>query len=97
MVQWLRNRLPMQGTRVPSLVQEHPTCHEATKPVTTTTVARVPWSLRAATTEGHTPRARAPQQEKPALCNKRSPRAATKTQRSQKIKLKKKKKDEQLN
>ena len=26
-VQWLRIRLPMQGTRVPSLVQEDPTCH----------------------------------------------------------------------
>ena len=32
-VQWLRIRLPMQGTRVQSLVWEDPTCHEATKPV----------------------------------------------------------------
>ena len=30
-VQWLRIRLPMQGTRVRSLVQEDPTCREATK------------------------------------------------------------------
>ena len=31
--QWLRIRLPMQGTRVQALVQEDPTCHEATKPM----------------------------------------------------------------
>ena len=29
--QWLRIRLPMQGTRVRALVQEHPMCHGATK------------------------------------------------------------------
>ena len=32
-VQWLRIRLPMQGTRVRALVREDPTGHEATKPV----------------------------------------------------------------
>ena len=32
-VQWLRIRLPMQGTQVRALVQEDPTCHGATKPV----------------------------------------------------------------
>ena len=31
--QWLRIRLPMQGTRVRALVQEGPTCRGATKPV----------------------------------------------------------------
>ena len=31
--QWLRIRLPIQRTRVRSLVQEDPTCHETTKPV----------------------------------------------------------------
>ena len=31
--QWLRIRLPMQGTQVRSLVREDPTCHGATKPV----------------------------------------------------------------
>ena len=31
--QWLRIRLPMQGTRVQALVQEDPTCHGATKPM----------------------------------------------------------------
>ena len=32
-VQWLRIHLPMQGTRVRSLVQEDPTCRGATKPM----------------------------------------------------------------
>ena len=31
--QWLRIRLPMQGTRVRTLVREDPTCCGATKPV----------------------------------------------------------------
>ena len=31
--QWLRIRLPMQGTQVRALVQEDPTCRRATKPV----------------------------------------------------------------
>ena len=31
--QWLRIRLPMQGTRVRVLVREDPTCHGATKPM----------------------------------------------------------------
>ena len=38
--QWLRVRLPMQGTRVQALVQEDPTCRRATKPILTTTEAR---------------------------------------------------------
>ena len=32
-VQWLRIHLVMQGTRVHFLIQEDPTCREATKPV----------------------------------------------------------------
>ena len=31
--QWLRIRLPMEGTRVRALVQEDPTCRGASKPV----------------------------------------------------------------
>ena len=31
--QWLRIRLPMQGTRVRALVREDPTCRGAAKPV----------------------------------------------------------------
>ena len=33
MVQWLRIRLAMQGTRVQALVREDPTCRGATKPM----------------------------------------------------------------
>ena len=51
-VQWLRIRLPMKGTRVGALVRGDPTCHGATKPV-----CHNYWAC--------TPRARAPQQEKP--------------------------------
>ena len=32
-VQWLRIHLPKLWTRVPSLVQEDPMCHRATKPM----------------------------------------------------------------
>ena len=56
--QWLRIRLPMQGTRVWSLVQEVPTCHGGTKPVHHNywACALEPmhhnyWSPRATTTE----------------------------------------------
>ncbi|KAJ8786159.1 hypothetical protein J1605_006515 [Eschrichtius robustus] len=70
--QWLRICLPRQGTRVRSLVREDPTCRRATKPVrhyylSLRSRAREPQLLspRAATTEAHTPRACAPQQEKP--------------------------------
>ena len=33
LAQWLRIRLPMQGTRVRALVREDPTCRGAAKPV----------------------------------------------------------------
>ena len=35
--QWLRIRLPKQGTRVRALVREDPTCRGATSPCATTT------------------------------------------------------------
>ena len=74
--------LPMQGTRVQSLVLEDSTCHRATK-----TLEPQLLSLRATTTEAGVPRACALQQEKPlqwkahalqqrvvsALCNERKP------------------------
>ena len=64
-VQWLRILLPVQGTRVQSLVWEDPTCHGATKPV-----RHNYWSPRAQVLVGRnywarTPRALAPQQVKP--------------------------------
>ena len=40
-VQWLRICLPMQGTRVWSLVQEDSACHRATKPVYHNSCAQV--------------------------------------------------------
>ena len=69
--QWLRIRLPMQGTWVWALVWEDPTCHGATKPMHhncwACTLEPEPQLLntRATTTEAHTPRAHALQQEKP--------------------------------
>ena len=72
MAQWLRIRPPMQETRVRALVWEDPTCRRATKPcapqlLSLRSTARDPQLLspRATTTEACTPRARAPQQEKP--------------------------------
>ena len=72
MAQWLRIRLPMQGTRVRALVREDPTCRGATKPTSHNCWAcaleplshnywaRVPQLLKPVC-----PRACAPQQEKP--------------------------------
>ena len=63
-VQWLRVRLPTQGTQVWCLVQEDPTCHGASK-----SVRHNYWacSLEPASHNywAHSPRAHALQQEKP--------------------------------
>ena len=79
-VQWLRIRLPRQGTRVRALVREDPTCRGATKPVSHNywACALEPashnyWSPRATTTEARAPRACAPQQEKPPQWEARTP------------------------
>ena len=89
---WLRIRLPVQGTRVRSLVQEDPTCCGETKPVHHNYWAHTPQllkstcsrarmlqllSLCAATTEACAPRAHAPQQREASAM--RSPCAATKS------------------
>ena len=85
--QWLRIRLPMQGTRVRALVQEDPIRGRATKPVchncwacaleaaSHNYWAHVPQLLspHATTTEARAPRARAPQQEKPPQWEARTP------------------------
>ena len=62
--QWLRIRLPVQGTRVRALVWEDPTCCRATKPACHNYWA---CALEPASHSYWTrvPRARAPQQEKP--------------------------------
>ena len=68
MAQWLRIRLPMQGTWVQALVRESPTCHRATKPCGLATKLNHEPQLPspcATTTEAQAPRARALQQEKP--------------------------------
>ena len=72
-VQWLRIRLPIQGTRVRALVQEDPTCGGATK-----SVCHSYWAC-ALEPESHDYWARVLQLPKPArlepvLRNKRSPR-----------------------
>ena len=71
MAQWLRIRLPVQGTQVRAVVREDPTCLWATKPHVPQLLslcfrACEPQLLspHATTTEGHAPRARALQQEK---------------------------------
>ena len=68
----------MEGTWVRALVQEDPACRGATKPVRynywACALDRKPQllSLRAAATEAHAARARAPQQEKPRQWEARS-------------------------
>ena len=76
MVHWIRIHLPMQGTRVQSLVQENPhiphateqlSLCAATKPVCLNYRVRLLQLLspRAAINEARAPTACAPQQEKP--------------------------------
>ena len=103
--QWLRIYLPIQGTRVRSLVRENPTCCRATKPVCHNYWA---CALEHASHNywAHVPELLKPLCLEPMLCNKEkppqwearalqwgvapltttreSPRAATKTQCSQK-------------
>ena len=86
--QWLRICLPVQGTRVQTLVQEDPTCRGGTKPMRHNYWARVPQLLspRSATGEAtamrslHTTTKSSPLS--PQL--EKSPRTAAKTEHSQK-------------
>ena len=68
-VQWLRIRLSMQGTRVWALVREDPTCHGATKPVHHNYWARVPQLLKPAHLEPVLRNKRSHHNEKPAHRN----------------------------
>ena len=89
--QWLRIRLPMQGTQVRTLVQEDPTCRGATKPVHHNCWACA-LDSRSHNYWDHVPQLMKPACLEPVLRNKRSPpsatrespRAATKTQCNQK-------------
>ena len=67
MAQCLEVCLPMWGTQVQSLLQEDPTCHRATKPITSTTEALVACSPSSTTEKGsHC-------NEKPLTAKKSSP------------------------
>ena len=76
--QWLRIRLPMQGTWVRALVWEDSTCRGATKPMCCNYWACESQLLCpcATTTEAHVPKACALQREATTM---RSPRTAMKT------------------
>ena len=69
--QWLRIRLPMQGTWVPALVWEDPTCRGATKPVRHNYWA---WALEPVSHNywAHVPQLLKPMHLEPVLRNKRS-------------------------
>ena len=69
--QWLRIRLPMQGTWVPALVREDPTCRGATKPV-----CHKYWAFTLEPSShsywAHVPQLLKPARLEPVLHNKRS-------------------------
>ena len=72
--QWLRIRLPMQGTQVQALVWEDPTCHRATK------LMRHNYWACALEPKSHNywacmPQLLKPTRLEPVLCNKRSHRS----------------------
>ena len=72
LVQRERIHLPMQGTRIPSLVQEDPTCREATKPTPIEHYnywAHVPQVLKAACLEQKLHNKRSQCNEKPTHHN----------------------------
>ena len=75
-VQWLRIRLPMQGTRVRSLVREDPTCHGATKPARHNCWACAPEPVHC-NYWAHTPQLLKPVHSRACILQLLSPRAAT--------------------
>ena len=84
MAQWLRIRLPMQGTRVRALVWEDPTCRRAAGPREPQLLSLRIWSLCSATRQAAIVRGlrtamksgpHLPQLEK-ALAQKRRPNTA---------------------
>ena len=89
-VQWLRICLPMQGTRVRALVWEDPTCHGATRPVTTITEpAHLEPVLRNKRGRDSERSAHCDEEWPPLAATRESPRTETKTQHSHKIKINK--------
>ena len=78
--QWLRTRLPTQGTQVRALVREDPTCPGATKPVhhnywacALELASHNYWAHMLQLLKPTCPRARAPQQEEPPQWEDRAP------------------------
>ena len=83
--QWLRIRLPMQGTRVRALVQEDPTCRGAARPwATTTEPARLEPVLRNGRGRDSERPAHRDEEWPPLAATGESPHTETKTQHSQK-------------
>ena len=85
-VQWLIIRLPMQGTQVPSVVQEDPICHGANRPMCHNSRASAhqsPSSTAKAATRMRSPDAATREQPLFAATRERL-RTVTKTQCSQK-------------
>ena len=79
-VQWIRIRLPMQGTWVQFLIWEDCTCHRIANWCSTTTEP-VPQNK----SSHHSEKSERPSKEQPLLTTTReSSRTATKTQQSQK-------------
>ena len=72
MAQWLRIRLPVQGTWVRMLVQEDPACCRATKPTSHNYWAHVPQLLKPTSSRVHVLQLLKPVHLEPMLCNKRS-------------------------
>ena len=69
MVQWLRIRLPEQGTRVPYLVWEDPTCLGATKPAHSNKSTLEPQPLKPERPRTPAPQAKVTLNEKPVQPN----------------------------
>ena len=69
-VQWLRIHLPMQGTRVRTLVQEDPTCRGATKPTRHNYWAHALQLPKPAHLEPMLRNKRSHHSEKPVHCNR---------------------------
>ena len=86
MVQWLKIRLPTQGTRLQALVREDSTRRGAISPRTTTAEAHVPRASAQQQREATAMRSsRTTTKSSPRSTQlEKSPHAAMKTQRSQK-------------
>ena len=83
--QWLRIRLPVQGTRVRALVWEDPTCRGAARPVNHTyEPARLEPVLRNKRGRDSERPTHRDEEWPPLAANGESPRTETKTQHSQK-------------